>query len=973
MCRSCINELSKGLLQYQNENALKEKDMESLKQEIARHESEMEQIKDEHNALHEHIKDLSNKDVDIQNYKSKYEITERNFKEYKDETERLSEHYHNENRTLLATIEEMDGLKRQALEKDEEMILMKEQIAGYKSENDTLRMQLQGLRQILSASGTGEVARELAETQEKLVVFQSYYYQILSEKNVLMEKLQNINFERVSLNQFQTTSSQFMQTQQQELSAMKRDYLLLKQNFEVEQKQSAELKLECCKLKDEKILMKKIYEQLKMDVDRMQTLEGKMLGMNMKASRLAIIADYNKQLGEKLQLEVVERDVKITELETNMIQLNNAQIENSKEKVALCVELKEVCSLNDKLNNSLEFEQQKIGELNETKKRIESTATFQLKAAVEMQKAERAALVNLLSEYKHVVEQRDGLLKSQTEYVQKISELHANVLILKNNLEATYLKLEQELETNKDLDKRLSRANEELNKIRDIPEHDEKQNELTMLKEQNQHLDASVSYLQNTIQQLNKDLDKARESEMELKRELDSELKKLEYLKKLSEEQKDVCSKQEKENRDMVLGLTNISKQYEELLHNYKHEMMVSKEKNEELEGIRRINNQQTCTIEQLQKSITEKNEEMKSLRAKHGELSSQIEDMEQSVEDFDIQAKLLSESNTKQAHLKIYLSDLHKDYERCLENTKKLEDENTNLLEQIKQYSDHAEYHCTHYKNCISEMMTQHEQDRNELVTDLETLSINFEQVKLKYRQHKQKYDDIVNQRKSLVTELLKATQMIIKEKESNVECRDKLEKSLQSNSQLVAENVQAKNEIIILTDQVDQLQTKSKEHIMEKKKLHKIIVHLENAQNQLEAEVANSKTDTKELEEKYNKLQSASNEMENELNETQRKLTIAQQLAKTMKEDLDDNHKLTMNLRSEISQLSQNLTTTEFQNAEITFRLHELQASLNTEKNINVELTAINKKIIGDILKIESGLSTSLLTPLCDFASNT
>lgn len=48
----------------------------------------------------------------------------------------------------------------------------------YKSENDALRMQVHGLKQVLSASGSGDVARELADTQEKMTFFQSQYYQV---------------------------------------------------------------------------------------------------------------------------------------------------------------------------------------------------------------------------------------------------------------------------------------------------------------------------------------------------------------------------------------------------------------------------------------------------------------------------------------------------------------------------------------------------------------------------------------------------------------------------------------------------------------------------------------------------------------------------------------------------------------------------------------------------------------------------
>lgn len=83
-------------------------------------------------------------------------------------------------------------------------------------------------------------------------------------------------------------------------------------------------------------------------------------------------------MGEKLHCEVAERDVKISELQGNVEKLNNAQLENTRDKVALCVELTEVCTLNDQLNNSLVAEHQKSAHLDESKKLLESSASMQV-------------------------------------------------------------------------------------------------------------------------------------------------------------------------------------------------------------------------------------------------------------------------------------------------------------------------------------------------------------------------------------------------------------------------------------------------------------------------------------------------------------------------------------------------------------------------------------------------------------------
>lgn len=65
------------------------------------------------------------------------------------------------------------------IEKDEEFILTKEKMCEYKSKNDSLLMQVHGLKQVLAASGSGEIAKELTETQEKLSTFQAQYYEVI--------------------------------------------------------------------------------------------------------------------------------------------------------------------------------------------------------------------------------------------------------------------------------------------------------------------------------------------------------------------------------------------------------------------------------------------------------------------------------------------------------------------------------------------------------------------------------------------------------------------------------------------------------------------------------------------------------------------------------------------------------------------------------------------------------------------------
>lgn len=55
----------------------------------------------------------------------------------------------------------------------------------YKSENDSLRMQLHGMKQLLSVSQSEDLAKELTDAQEKIAFFQSQYYQVCDSTRIM--------------------------------------------------------------------------------------------------------------------------------------------------------------------------------------------------------------------------------------------------------------------------------------------------------------------------------------------------------------------------------------------------------------------------------------------------------------------------------------------------------------------------------------------------------------------------------------------------------------------------------------------------------------------------------------------------------------------------------------------------------------------------------------------------------------------
>lgn len=155
------------------------------------------------------------------------------------------------------------------------------------------------------------------------------------------------------------------------------------------------LQNEKLRYQEERNILRSIYQQLKKEVSRVETLEGTVANVNKEANRLAvsiilyslfcalyylgfiqiilqIIAEYNKQLGEKLKNEVEIREQAIAELQNSVSILNSAHVENTKDKIALCVELSEVCTVKNQLSGYLDAEMQKNSTLGQSKKEYEN-------------------------------------------------------------------------------------------------------------------------------------------------------------------------------------------------------------------------------------------------------------------------------------------------------------------------------------------------------------------------------------------------------------------------------------------------------------------------------------------------------------------------------------------------------------------------------------------------------------------------
>lgn len=145
-----------------------------------------------------------------------------------------------------------------------------------------------------------------------------------------------------------------------------------------------------------------MFEHMKSELNRVHSLEGTVFNVTKEANKLAVsivwysnkkcipfngethfstlkmIAEHNKQMGEKLQNAVVEKENTIHQLMFNVDKLNHLQIQNTQDKFNLCNELTQVSNAKDWLNSILSVEMQKSRAMDNSKKEVLNLATAQV-------------------------------------------------------------------------------------------------------------------------------------------------------------------------------------------------------------------------------------------------------------------------------------------------------------------------------------------------------------------------------------------------------------------------------------------------------------------------------------------------------------------------------------------------------------------------------------------------------------------
>ncbi|XP_074027954.1 uncharacterized protein isoform X1 [Leptinotarsa decemlineata] len=411
-CGSFVKEMAESLITLQTKLATREKDIDALRDTNCKLQESLKKSATELNDLSRKIEDTSGLETDKIIYEEKCKLLESDLKIARDQLEKIKLEYSLEKSSLLTTISQYEHLNNEILEKNNMIEQTKMFISNISSENMALRSQVDGLNKILSETGAGDVVRELTNNQEQLIYYQSQYYQVLNEKQRLLDQMDVLKTDNKAMLEHQETNYKHLQKQLQDLEKISKDNKILRQQFEREHETVISLQNERKKYLEEKDLLKAIFHHLKSEISRVQKLEGTVSDISKEANKLAMIAEYNKQLGKKLKTEIIEKDKTILFLKTSVEKLNDIQIKDTKEKLSLCYELSEVCQMKDQLNNVLSLEVRKNMALDDSKKKVVQTADSQLRKYEDFQKKERTVLKDLLRDLKIVVRQRDTLGKN---------------------------------------------------------------------------------------------------------------------------------------------------------------------------------------------------------------------------------------------------------------------------------------------------------------------------------------------------------------------------------------------------------------------------------------------------------------------------------------------------------------------------------------------------------------------------------
>ncbi|XP_015840112.1 early endosome antigen 1 isoform X2 [Tribolium castaneum] len=850
---------------------------------------------------------------------------------------------------------------------EKENLVLKLKLENAMEQNSFLRDEIENRKKNLDMNKNQSLSNKI---DEMVLIFSQLTSDLPKECNSHHEKLDHCGKVAKQLgekcNRLEEENQNIVQTQQmyqQDIATLQDGLTILSAENETMKKQLATqhqtlatLQSERIKYLEEKNILKTIFQHLKSEISRVQQLEDAVADMSKETNRLSLIAEFNKQLGEQLKNEVEVKENTISELKQSLEKLSYIQIDTDKERMTLCAQLSEISTVKEKLSDCLELELKKNLHLDETKKKLENSTKSQLKIYEEMQKNERAALKELLKDFRNLIKQRDCLLHLQEENKKKCNDMEKVSLDLKKAYEGALAQIKHRDEEINRLVEKIQCQDEEMKQV----EEDYKNNTikyeknlrklekvLSQVRNEKDETLSSVVSLKNNLQKVQSDLNESREKLTDIENKFAIKSAECNKLESEVSACKNDLQNLSQENGKLTLELEYLKKLHEQKTSELKETLSsYSAKDNQYLETQSVVWNKEQ-QINDLNRIIIEKESEIKQLQQECLYLNKQTEDQNKVLIGYENQLVLLQDIETAKFKLEQEINKIkleHKTTQLELENARK---EIDNLTNELKTTILKTENEKSYYKNQANEIIVEYSEQKANIEDEIDSISEQLRKVTENLQIEKHRFDELAKAHDELQMKYLQLRDNYNSEVNAHKETRLKIENLEKYMNAISTERDNLQQQVHLILMEINEEKDTNVLLSTENKKLQMILEQGRQQYGALINKNSSLESEVKEMKQKLKTIVDSKAMSQNEINTTIRKLEekttelkTAKETIECLKKDLSESQKTLFDLKEDFFNLQQHVTGLEFKNCELTLQLHETQGKLETERNLYQEL---------------------------------
>ncbi|GJQ81440.1 hypothetical protein Trydic_g14597 [Trypoxylus dichotomus] len=932
-CKLYIKEMASYIAQMQNNASTLEKSNQSNKNECSK-------LREALNLATTEVKN-SMKQAEVYNayaqekesYITKINDLEEELRKYKQIVQTKTNSALEERAKMMKMLEGLELLKIKISEKDE-------QLQKVECVNEGLKQQIAVLNNAMQVSGAGDVARELVTTQEKLLTLQSMYHKTVTEKDSLIQMAGIYSSKLEILVNNETGLKNKLTELENEVKALKDVKAKMKDEITTQKATLTALQGERKRHLEEKTFLKTVYDKVKSDAVKAEELENTVHVMSKETSRLTAIAEYNKQLGDRLQTEIDQRDAVISELQENIKKLGEMQKASVKEKAALCEELTEVCSFKEILSNKLENEMSKNIKISESKKELETNVAKEMESLRNLQTIERNAVHKLLCDFNDVLDQRNKLANQNKQLQDQITKLEDQKKRLEGDvkiLKHTSGEIEEKIAT---LNSKLRKEHEKTAQV--TSEKEKLMSEKNLLQTNSNRLQESVTYLKQNIKNMQNTIDNSKATEVELQVELRKKNEDLNKATSLLEEAKN-------ESCNLASKLDSTRLKHDQLLGEY------LSFKND----IIQITNLSQNKLQNAENELTKCVEKIANLEKDYQEKVVENQKLEALIKEKEREYTYLMHEKD---NLQRSVDTSHRDKKLLSSKLSKLKAEHEKLKTQSLAVQEKIDEKEQLYKSSFEELFAINEEQVNDLKKQINYFRNELKQLKDKFKEECQANTQLEISHKELAAKLLKAVHMLIDEKLARQSAEAKISQMTQEMIRKETEQVGSEQKLTVYSEKMSENHNRIQE-------LQQKLLALEEKSKETESRY-------QEKLEEYDKLMIKFTNLEGVYKEELHKSTLHppafenEDRILSLKCEIDESHAYVMKLQGDIFKSQQDKTALEFENTEIKLQLDDLEKRVQIEEELKNAFHRANERTQATIMgmKEDGELSDSICDKLLD-----